>query len=168
MSDQKPRRGPLAVEQVEWEAWSQGERFAGRVRVLSDTREGGMKIGVLVEELPPGRQSCPLHYHMVEEEHVLILEGAVTLRLGEDRIPLRVGDFVSFPAGRAEGHCLVNETDAPCRYLVIGDNDPNEVCVYPDSNKVMVGALRRAGLKRIFDAAATRDYWDGERADEKP
>lgn len=29
----------------------------------------------------PGKQSNPAHYHMLEEEHLLILEGQVTLRL---------------------------------------------------------------------------------------
>jgi hypothetical protein len=36
------------------------------------------------------------------------------------------------------------------------------VCVYPDSNKVMVYALGRA----IFRDGERLDYFDGERADE--
>ena len=45
---------------------------------------------------------------------------------------------------------------------MIGDNQPSEVCVYPDSNKVLVRGLDRA----IFRDPARLDYWDGERADE--
>ena len=92
----------------------------------------------------------------------MILHGTATLRLGEDRIPVKAGDFVSFPAGRAEAHCLVNEGDVPCRYLVIGDNNANEVCVYPDSNKIQVRALKRVDRDSTYDAAATRGYYDGE------
>ncbi len=127
-----------------------------------------MKIGVAIEELSPGKQSAPFHYHLVEEEHLMMLDGTATLRLGDERIAMKAGDFVSFPAGRAEGHCMINEGTAPCRYLVIGDHAWNEVCVYPDSEKIMVRALNRAGIgDDIFDQTATRDYWDGEDS-EKP
>jgi uncharacterized cupin superfamily protein len=44
---------------------------------------------------------------------------------------------------------------------MIGDNQPNEVCVYPDSSKVAVRAL---GI--ILRDREPLDYWDGERADE--
>ena len=83
-----------------------------------------------------------------------------TLRLGEDRIRFKAGDYAVFPAGEKTGHCLVNETDKPCRYVVIGEDNPNESCVYPDSNKVMVAALRSE--QDIFDMAAVKRYWDGE------
>ena len=99
---------------------------------------------------------------MVEEEHILALEGEATLRLGEERFTLRAGEYVCFPAGQRAGHCLINETDTPFRFLMIGDNDPNEVCVYPDSNKLNVRNLGRA----IFRGGERLDYWDAEKADE--
>lgn len=163
MSEAKPK-GPFAIESVDWDHWSEGTRYGSKVRVLSDTRNGPrpMKIGVSIEEVPPGKQSCPFHFHMIEEEHMLFLEGTATLRLGDKRLTVKAGDFVSFRAGDAVGHCLINESDAPCRFVMIGDNSPDEVCVYPDSNKVQVSGLKRVGMERIFDAGATRDYWDGE------
>jgi uncharacterized cupin superfamily protein len=168
MSESAKPRGPFAVESVAWAPWSQGVRYGGKVRVLSDTRTPAsrLKIGVAIEELPPGKQSCVFHYHLLEEEHIWILSGSATLRLGEERYTVTAGDFVSFPAGARDGHCLINETEAPCSFLIIGDNDPNEVCVYPDSNKIMVRALGRQGMEDIFDAAATRDYWHGELGDD--
>jgi uncharacterized cupin superfamily protein len=45
---------------------------------------------------------------------------------------------------------------------VIGDHEPSDVCVYPDSNKVLVRKLERA----IFRDGQRLDYWDGEHADE--
>lgn len=158
---QEPPRGPIAVESVPWQEWSEGVRFGSRFRTLSDTRGTGTRIGIAIEELPPGKQSCPLHYHVLEEEHILVLEGEMTLRLGDESLPLKAGDYVCFPAGRAEGHCLVNAGEKPCTFVVIGDNNPNEVCVYPDSNKVMVRALDRA----TFRDGARTTYWDGEKAD---
>lgn len=158
----KPR-GPIAIESVPWTEFSHGARFASRFRVLSDTQGADKrKIGIGYEELPPGKQSCPFHYHMQEEEHIVALEGEATLRLGKERHTIRAGEYVCFPAGQRAGHCLINETDKPFRFLMIGDRDPNEVCVYPDSGKVMVDNLGRA----IFREAASLDYWDGEKADE--
>ena len=151
-----PVRGPIASEDIPWQGWDHGGRFAGRSRHLTRSF-GAYRVGVLVEELSPGKQSCQAHYHLLEEEHVLILEGTVTLRLGDERLPMKAGDYVCFPAGQKVGHCLVNEGDAVCRYLVIGERNPNEVCVYTDSNKVMVRALGE-----LYDKAATRRYFDGE------
>ncbi len=154
---------PFAVDDVPWEPWSEGVRFGGRVKPIG-AKAGGSRVGVLVEELPPGRQSVPLHWHTDEEEHVWFLEGRATLRLGAERHEVRAGDYVCFPAGRPLGHCIVNDGDAPCRYLVIGERSPNDVCLYPDSGKV----LMRAAGRLIVSNGPPRDYWDGEKVDEPP
>ncbi len=165
MNEAKPR-GPIAIESVPWDEWSDGLRYGSRVRVLSDTRGADRrKIGVSVEELAPGKQSCPFHFHMVEEEHIVALEGEATLRLGDERYTIKAGDYVGFPAGQRAGHCLVNESGKPFRFIMIGDNQPNEVCVYPDSNKFSVSALRDS--ERFIQRFGERlDYYDGEKKDE--
>jgi hypothetical protein len=43
---------------------------------------------------------------------------------------------------------------------MIGERNPNDVVVMPDSNKMAVNALRRRGA--YFDMAATRNYFEGE------
>lgn len=161
MGESEKPRGPIAIESIPWSDANQGERFAFRYRVLSDTRNEGRKIGISYEELPPGKQSVPFHYHLLEEEHIVALAGEATLRLGDERHTIRAGDYVGFPAGQRTGHCLINEGNAPFRYIVIGDRAPDDVCVYPDSNKVLVRALDRA----IFRDGERLDYWDGERED---
>jgi len=158
----EPPRGPVVIESLPWVEFSKGVRYAARTRFLSDTRETTTRIGIGIEELPPGKQSCPFHYHLLEEEHVIVLEGAMTLRLGDDELPLKAGDYACFPAGRREAHCFVNTGSESCRYIIIGDNNPNEVCIYPDSNKVMISGFGR----KIIADGEQRDYWDGERADE--
>ena len=117
------------------------------------------RVGVAIEELAPGKQSSPAHYHVFEEEHVYILEGALTVRIGADTYELKAGDYVCFPAGQKAGHCLINNSGATCRYVIVGERNPNEVAVYTDSNKVLVRAL---GRRAIYDLAAKRGYWDGE------
>ena len=155
-------RGPVAIDSLPWTEWSHGVRFQSRYRVLSSTGKDKRKIGVLYEELPPGKQSCPFHYHMLEEEHIIALEGEATLRHGGEHYTIRAGDYVGFPAGQRAGHCLVNESDAPFRFIIIGDRQPNEICVYPDSNKVLIRSLNGT----ILRDADRLDYWDGERANE--
>lgn len=162
MSEQEKPRGPIAIESLPWTEWSQGVRFGSRARVLSDTNADKRKIGIAYEELPPGKQSVPFHYHMVEEEHIIGLEGEATLRLGDERYTIRAGDYVGFPAGQRAGHCLINESDKPFRFIIVGDRAENETCVYPDSGKINIRNLGR----RILRDGESLDYWDGERADE--
>ncbi|AUX38763.1 cupin [Sorangium cellulosum] len=151
-------RKPIAVEDVPWEEWSEGSRFGSRYRHLTKAAVGdGYHVGVQIEELLPGKQSSPAHYHLLEEEHILILEGRATLRLGEETIEVSAGDYVCFPARQKAGHCLVNTSDALCRFLVIGERKPDEVCVYTDSNKILVRSVHE-----VYDKSQVRDYWDGE------
>ncbi|HET8728419.1 MAG TPA: cupin domain-containing protein, partial [Alphaproteobacteria bacterium] len=86
---------PFAVDAVPWKESSKGNRFACRFRQLG-AFGGGSHVGVIMEELPPGKQSNIVHYHMLEEEHVLVLEGAMTLRLGGKSYDLSAGDYVCF------------------------------------------------------------------------
>jgi uncharacterized cupin superfamily protein len=157
MTDQ-PELLPISTDAVEWENFERG-RFGSRFRHLTRAVMGARPyhVGVAIEELPPGKQTCPFHFHMLEEEHLLMLEGECTLRLGEKRIRFVAGDYACFPAGVKVGHCLINETDKVCRYVVIGEDNPNESCVYPDSNKVS-----NRWLGERYDRAARREYFDGE------
>jgi uncharacterized cupin superfamily protein len=151
---------PIASSDVPWEVWSDVPRFAIRYRHLSLAALGeAYRVGVAIEELAPGKQSSPAHWHVFEEEHLYILEGSLTVRIGAGRHRMTAGDYVCFPAGQQAGHCLVNDSDAPCRYVIVGERNPNEVSVYTDSNKVLVRAL---GRRALFDMAAKRGYWDGE------
>ncbi len=152
---------PIHTGDVAWTEFHHGDHFAIRYRHLSEaTGPQPYKIGVSIEELAPGKQNNPAHYHLREEEHVLVLDGALTARIGAARHVMVAGDYVRFPAGAADGHCLYNHTNVVCRYLVIGDRDPSDVVVYPDSGKVLVRALRT-----MLDHTATRDYWHGEAPD---
>jgi len=149
---------PIASESVPWKSWSEGERFGYRYRHLTSAAIGeSYHVGVEIDELPPGKRSASAHYHMHEEEHLLVLEGSCTLRLGEERHHLKAGDYACFPAGQRAGHCLENEGTEVCRLLVIGERCPDEVAVHTDTGAVQIRAL---GV--ILDGNATRGYWDGE------
>ena len=152
---------PIAVDSVPWETQSAGTEFGGATRHLTQAAvTENWHVGVVVESPAPGKRLWPRHYHMLEEEHVLMLEGEGTLLLGDARYPMKPGDYVCFPVGQALGHAILNSGTGPCRYLLIGERNPNEICVYPDSNKMAVDALKVRD--RVFDKTATRNYWDGE------
>lgn len=151
---------PISSRDIPWEESSDVPRFNVRYQHLTRAAIGeNYRVGVSIEELRPGKQSSPAHYHIFEEEHVYMLEGALTARIGADTYEMKAGDYVCFPAGQKAGHCLINNSGATCRYLIVGERNPNEVVVYTDSQKVLVRAL---GRRAIFDLAARRDYWDGE------
>lgn len=157
---------PIATDGIAWDDWWDVPHFGLRERHLSIAARGhDYRVGVAIVELPPGKRSAPAHYHIHEEEHVLMLEGAATLRLGNDTFAMKAGDYVCFPAGQRAGHCLVNDGDAPCRYVMIGERNRNEVVVYTDSRKVLVRAL---GKRALFDLDATRTYFDGEDTGDAP
>src|SRR3546814_4229850 len=62
---------PLASSEVPWQVWSDVPRYAVRYRHLSLAALGeGYHVGVAIEELPPGMQSSPAHWHVFEEEHL--------------------------------------------------------------------------------------------------
>jgi uncharacterized cupin superfamily protein len=146
---------PFQVDDVAWEEWSKGERLGSRYRMLGKFG-GGSHVGVQFEELAPGKQSNLVHYHMVEEEHVYILEGEVTLILGKNEYAMKAGSYVCFPAGQKVGHALINRSDKPCRYLVIGENNPHDVCVYPETDRVGVRILKDG-----YRLSARKEYWEG-------
>ena len=120
----------------------------------------GYRVGILIEGPPPSMRLAPKHYHMLEEEQALILEGQLTLLLGDERYEMKEGDYVCFPAGQKVGHSFMNSGAGPASYLMIGERNPSDVCVMPDSNKMEVRALRTEDS--IFDMSGVRDYLDGE------
>jgi len=71
----------------------------------------GDSIGVKIEEIPPGSTSSEHHFHTLEEEHVIAIEGEATLCLGEEKFPLVAGDHVWFKAGEETAHHLENTSD---------------------------------------------------------
>lgn len=122
---------------------------------------GGEKIGVSWFELPPGKKTFPLHYHLANEEAVFVLEGEGVLRLGPEEHALKAGDYVVLPPG-PPGHQLINRGAAPFRFLALSSMIEPEVVLYPESNKLGVLARKAASLLAVFDATRTVDYYEGE------
>ena len=152
---------PISTREAQLDAWSEGCRFAGRELALS-RMAGAEQVHVNLMLVPPGKQSCPFHYHLREEEHFFVLEGRCVMRAGEERHVVGPGDYVCFPAGTRVGHSFENPYAADCSMLAIGPRDDAEIAVYPDSGK----AKLRATETIIAWPQQSHDYWHGERTDE--
>ena len=123
------------------------------------------KLGAGFDIVPPGKRSCPYHFHYAQEEMFVILEGEGTLRVAGEMIPIRAGDVIDIPPGPEYPHQIINTSDAPLSYLSISTQEFPEVCEYPDSGKYLAfsrtkGPLLNGG--RMHRADSDLDYWDGE------
>lgn len=47
------------------------------------------------------------------------------------------GDAACWPAGAANAHQVVNRSDAPCTYLILGTRVTHDICHYPDVGKIL-------------------------------
>jgi uncharacterized cupin superfamily protein len=106
---------------------------ADRVKRALGDAFGLTQFGVNLVHLPPGCWSSQRHWHSHEDEFVFIVEGELVLVTEAGERPMRPGMVAGFPAGRADGHHLINRSDRPATYLEIGSRrrDADEV-VYSD------------------------------------
>jgi uncharacterized cupin superfamily protein len=66
------------------------------------------------------------HWHVKQDEFVYVTDAGEQV-LGPDMA-------AGFPAGRADGHHLVNSTTGDVRYLEVGDRSPGDAATYPDDD----------------------------------
>lgn len=81
--------------------------------------------------LEPGAWSSQRHWHEGEDELMVMIEGEAVLVEDDGRTVLRPGDVAAWPKDLPNGHHLINESDAPCRFLVVGRHSGQD-CHYPD------------------------------------
>jgi uncharacterized cupin superfamily protein len=119
--------------------------MAREKRALGDA-VGLTHFGVNLVRLPPGTASSQRHWHTAEDEFVYILEGEVELVTDAGPQRLSAGMVAGFPAGRANGHQLVNRSERDVVYIEIGDRRPDDEVLYPD---IDLRLIPRDG-RRIF------------------
>ena len=123
------------------------------------------RLGASIDIVPPGKRACPYHFHYVEEEMLIVLEGSGTLRVAGEMLPIREGDMMFIPPGPEYPHQILNTSDKVLKYLSFSVNAETEICEYPDSNKYLAfsrtaGPLLDGG--KMHRAKDDLDYWDGE------
>ncbi|WP_276300998.1 cupin domain-containing protein [Halorussus lipolyticus] len=156
----------INADDLDWTELERDETRFKRKQLAEAT--DAEQLGCSLYELPPGSRSWPYHYHTGNEEAIFVLSGTGTLRLDGETVPLQAHDYVALPADESGAHRVVNDSDAPLRYLAVSTMEDPDVTVYPDSGKVGVFAGSPPGGRdeRTVEGYYRRDddvdYWEGE------
>jgi uncharacterized cupin superfamily protein len=131
---------------------------------------GTERLGVSVWEIAPGQAAYPYHFHLQEEEVLVVLEGAPSLRTPAGWRELVPGEAVRFAPGVEGAHQVANWSDEPARFLAFSTSGQADICLYPDSGKV--GAFERLPDRRghftLFRLDDAVDYQAGETPPDRP
>ncbi len=95
--------------------------------------------------LAPGAWSSQRHWHVGEDELVVMISGEAVLVDDTGEVLMRPGDVAAFPKNDGNGHVLQNRSDSPCTYVAIGRPQATD-CHYPDIDMHLsadVGEQRR-------------------------
>ncbi len=109
-------------------------RITGRSKQALGDALGLRNYGVNRVALAPGGVSALRHWHTRQDEFIHVLEGEITLVTDEGEQCLDAGMCAGFPAGKADGHQLVNRSDRIAVYLEVGDRLPGDEAHYPDED----------------------------------
>jgi len=135
---------------------------ARRARIGRQAGAGG--LGLSLWDLPPGQAAYAYHFHLAEEELLIVLEGHPSLRAPDGWRDVEPGEVLVFPVGEAGAHQLVNRTEAAVRFLAVSTGGAPDIVVHADSRKV--GAFERrpdgSGMRLWFREADAVDYHEGE------
>jgi uncharacterized cupin superfamily protein len=107
---------------------------------------GAVATGLNHVVLPPGGAGAPAHCHSLEEELFVMLDGSGVLELwgrgaeSPEEHQLRSGDVVSRPAGTGVSHAFRSGADG-LTYLAYGTCEPNDMCFYPQLDRVSLRGL---------------------------
>jgi uncharacterized cupin superfamily protein len=130
---------------------------------------GSERLGASVYEIPPGESIFPYHFHLANEELLIVLAGRPDLRTPEGWRRLDEGEVVAFPVGERGAHQLHNGTREPSRVVMVSEMRAPELSIYPDSGKFLAGDRPPGGIADeegllfgIFRLADEVDYWEDE------
>lgn len=123
------------------------------------------KTSLSLFEVAPGEAAYPYHFHLAEEEVIVVLAGRPSLRTPQGWRELSDGDVLSFLVGERGAHQLVNRTEQPVRFLAFSNQQP-DIIIRPDSETLGVAERRPegGGLSHHFRISDAIGYIEGERA----
>lgn len=89
--------------------------------------------------LKPGGWSSQRHWHEGEDELLVMLSGEAVLIEDSGETILYPGDVAAWPMGVANGHHLVNRSDADCSFIAIAAGDGSLGGAYSDIDMTFAG-----------------------------
>lgn len=109
---------------------------AGRSKKRLGDSTGLKNFGVNLVKIAPGSCSALRHWHTKQDEFIYVLSGEITLVTNAGKQILTAGMAAGFTAGVADGHHLINCSNAVSVYLEIGDRTSGDQVNYPDVDLV--------------------------------
>jgi quercetin dioxygenase-like cupin family protein len=131
--------------------------FAGtRVIVRVTAADSGGRIGVWESEEPRG-SALPLHVHSNEDEQMIVLEGEVSVRVGEETHRLRAGDTLALPRGVPHAHrvdsdvarILTVATPGGFERLFLEHGSTGTTATSRLPDEALLAAVRELGVQRV-------------------
>lgn len=110
------------------------------------TAAGLTDFGVSHVVLEPGGISSQRHWHEAEDEFLVMIEGEAVLVEDQGETLLGPGDCCAWPKGVADGHHLLNRSERPCTFIVVGKPSASD-CHYPDVDLHLEGKSQRFARK---------------------
>jgi uncharacterized cupin superfamily protein len=133
------------------------------LRSYAGRRAGSRRLGASVWHVAPGEAAYPYHWHLGEEELLVVIEGTGRLRTPAGWEPLERGAILGFPTGEEGAHQVVNDGDETLVFLAISTAGAPDICIYPDANKL--GAFERgpngSGVWEFYRRDDEAGYWSG-------
>ncbi len=143
----------LDESKLDFQPWGHGQLYACLDATVA--KDWGLeKLGFHVEKLNPGCFGCPYHTHLKEEELLIVLEGEATVRQDGEFFQVKKGDLVLFKLG--VHHQIYNHTDKHFTFFMLSNKAADDICLYPDSNKIKVGQ------QGTTQNGVSVDYWKDE------
>ena len=104
------------------------KQMEGRSSLRLGDAGGLTQFGANLVILEPNAKSSLRHWHLNEDEFVMVTQGEVTLIDDTGETVLGVNDCAGFPAGDQNGHHFINNSGAEARFLVVGTRAKARSC----------------------------------------
>jgi uncharacterized cupin superfamily protein len=104
----------------------------GRSNVSLGNPLGLTQFGVNITTLEPGAWSSQRHWHLNEDELVLALDGEMVIVDENGRHAFKQGQVMGWKANTPNAHHIINESEKPAKFLVVGSRALMEEANYPD------------------------------------
>ncbi|WP_312699526.1 cupin domain-containing protein [Sedimentibacter sp.] len=120
---------------------------------------GSQKFYVNIDYVPPKAYSTKYHSHSQQEEFFIIISGNGTLRINDEKLSVKQGDFFAKPAGQNIAHTFYNSGDESLVILDIGTNEKEDTCYYPDEDVYLQKSNKQ---RRTFRGSDLDTLWTSE------
>ncbi len=150
----------------EFDQTQEQEGFRTRRAMLGKQAEA-KRLGASLFEIEPGNAAFPLHYHLGNEEMLIVVAG-------HPDAADRPTASASWPRARSSpsrsarqgAHQVVNRTDGPVRILMLSEMIAPDIVVRPESGKI--SAFGRPpgghgeGMHGVYFERDSVPFWEGE------